>query len=440
MFDTSHPIFQHYQKYPSVCTDTRKIKPGDLFFALHGPNFDGNAYAEKALEEGASAVVVDNPAYFKEKDERYFQVEDTLAALQQLAVLHRNSFDIPVFGITGSNGKTTSKELIYAVLSTKKRVHFTQGNFNNHIGVPLTLLAMPAETEIAVIEMGANQPGDIGELCKIAKPTHGLITNIGAAHLERFINLKGVQKTKGELFDHLRKYKGTAFLNEADPMLKEIGTNFHEVISYGLDSSDFQVQIVQQALDNMELDILQSGRQWIHRVQSNLSGAHNAQNILAAFAVGSYFNIPVSDIQAGIKSYRPTNNRSQLAQVGKFKIWLDAYNANPSSVKASISHIMNAANNDKVGLILGDMLELGETSKEAHRNLGEFIQQYSPEVVIGIGPEMQLMVEAYSGKKAWYSNLNEAIPHIHQDIGDCNLLMLKGSRGMALERLLDSLE
>ena len=424
-----------FRQYPSINTDTRKTQPGDLFFGLRGDRFDGNKFAAQALEKGAARAIIDNPEYLQEGDERYILVKDSLKTLQNLARAWRRTFHIPFLGITGTNGKTTSKELIYSVLSTEKKAYATQGNFNNHIGVPLTLLGIPQDREIAIIEMGANQPGDIKELSEIAEPTHGMITNIGRAHLERFLSIDGVQKTKGELYDFMRERKGTIFLNETDPRVRKVAAGVDSVITFGEPVSDFWFEIQSHQLDSMKVKIL--SKKWDEPlvVNAQITGTHNGMNILAAAAIGDYFGISRAGIKAGIENYVSTNNRSQIIQRENYKIWMDAYNANPSSMEAAIKNIFETTTG-KVALILGDMFELGKDEVKLHRDLGDFIRQFKPYRLIGIGPLMKEMTNVHSHAE-WFNSVDEALPEIPKLIEGADLVMLKASRGMALEKLLE---
>ncbi|MCB9231572.1 MAG: UDP-N-acetylmuramoyl-tripeptide--D-alanyl-D-alanine ligase [Bacteroidia bacterium] len=423
----------------SVCTDTRKVKPGDMFFALKGPNFNGNAFAEKALETGAAWVVVDEAEFHHPDDSRYFLVEDVLLALQNLARDFRRDFSIPVFAITGSNGKTTTKELIASVLRTGKRVHVTQGNLNNHIGVPLTLLSMPDDTEIAIIEMGANKPGDIAELAHIAEPTHGMITNIGRAHLEQFLSIEGVRKTKGELFDFIRKSGGIAFVNEADPMILSMDMGFAQSATFGTPASDFYIQKADYGDFLTQLEIIYPGSNQPLQLKSVLIGEHNARNILAAVAVAHSFGIRGKNIQKGISEYRPTNNRTQMAQIGGMNFLLDAYNANPSSMEATIASVFGK-DRGKVALILGDMLELGEKGQEIHQELIRFCNQYPVAQLVGVGPLMEMALPESKHAHQWFPDTPAALPAIKSLLAGMDFVLLKGSRGIALEGLLKAWE
>ena len=381
-------LFTLFCQHPSVCIDTRKLQPGDIYIALKGDAFDGNAFASQALSKGAAYAVIDDPQYLHAGDERYVLVLDGLTALQQLAHTYRNTLDIPIIGLTGSNGKTTTKELMAAVLSQGKRVFATPGNFNNHIGVPLTLLAIPQDTEIAIVEMGSNQPGDIAELVGIARPTHSLISNIGKAHLERLGGLDGVQKEKGTLFRYVKNNGGSAWVNLGDPRVVAEADGLIPSLTYGSEEADLHGHIVHQDLAGMEMEI--AYKEWAtpQTFSSQLSGSYNFINIQAALAVGIHFGLSISQLKAGILSYKSSNNRSEVVSKAGLKIWLDAYNANPNSMAASIQNMFDMMNG-RTGLVLGDMLELGPSSIKEHQKMGEFINQFDPALVIGIGPLMK---------------------------------------------------
>lgn len=426
-----------FLQHRAVSTDTRTIQSGELFFALKGANFDGNTYAAKALEAGASHVILDDPAHANLEDPRYHLVPDALKALQDLARAYRMTFDIPVIGITGSNGKTTTKELLQAALATERKVHATRGNYNNHIGVPLTLLSMPPDTEVAVVEMGANQPGDIAELAAIGRPTHGLITSIGEAHLERFKSVEGVRETKGQLFDFVREHGGIIILNTTDPHVMIAAKGASRVITYGKPEDDAYVEIVSHQLASMTIRIHQ--RSWAQPLDFALylSGDYNAMNALAAVTIGTALGLPAASLRAGIASYRSTNNRSQLIEREGYQIWLDAYNANPTSMEASLKNVFKTSSGKRVALIIGDMFELGDQAEEAHRRMGRLIQQLKPAVTVGVGKDMRYALEEIQGTTASYERVGDAVAEIADLVKGCDLIVLKGSRGMALERLLE---
>jgi len=427
-----------FHRCGAVSTDTRSLPAGAMFVALKGPRFDGNQYAAQALTQGAACAVVDDPAVMPEGDARFLLVENGLRALQQLSTLRRREFSVPFFGLTGSNGKTTTKELIHAVLATEKRVHATKGNFNNHIGVPLTLLAMPADAELAVVEMGANHPGDIQELAEIAEPTHGLITNVGYAHIENLGSLEGVQRTKGALFDFVREHGGQLFVNAADHRVLAAAKDAARQLTYGHPEADFWLEIAHNRLDGMRL--LVHSRHWEQPllVETSLSGPHNAHNILAAITVGHHFGVAPENLQRGIASYRSQNNRSQLLRRGSLTVWLDAYNANPSSMRATVEHVFSVQSG-RVALILGDMYEVGENSPAIHAELGRFIAQHRPSLTIGVGPQMKHLIEAISGPTRWYPDAAASAADLPKLMLGIDTLVIKGSRAMALEQVLDYL-
>ncbi|MEL7529664.1 MAG: UDP-N-acetylmuramoyl-tripeptide--D-alanyl-D-alanine ligase [Bacteroidota bacterium] len=432
---TTKGLLDLFLRYQSVSTDTRKVKKGDMFFALKGDRFNGNLFAAQALEAGASHAIVDEAAVCVEGDARYLLVDNVLLALQDLARAYRRTLDIPFLGITGSNGKTTTKELVYEVLSMHKNTFATKGNFNNHIGVPLTLLSIPAETEIAIIEMGANQAGDIKELAEIAEPTHGLITNIGQAHLERFGSLDGVQKTKGELFDFLRASGGVLFVNLADERVVKAAAYEDTDISFGTAEADHQIELLDHHLEGMSLRYTKAGAEPLS-LDTQLSGGYNAMNILVAAMLGDYFGVPRSGIQKGIYGYQATNNRSEIVKKGDKTILLDAYNANPSSMRAAIQNIFSYPDKS-VLLILGDMLEMGEEEAEIHAELGRFVNQFEPKHTIGVGPRMQSLVQELAGAASWYVDTKSAQEGVQTHSNEVDMILIKGSRGMALENLLD---
>ena len=435
---STEQLLAYYLETCRVTTDSRAIPAGAMFFGIRGDRFNGNTYASDALEKGASLVVVDDPTFYKAEDSRYIWVEDTLIAIQQLAHAYRMLFDIPVLGITGSNGKTTTKELILSVLQTEKRVHATKGNFNNHLGVPLTLLDMPRDTEVALIEMGANQPGDIAELCEIAYPTLGLITNIGAAHLEKLLSLAGVQETKGALFRFVSQYGGHIFCNFSDALVCELAEGIPLAASYGTQESDYYVEVLNESLSGMELigHLKEQDSGHINLV-SSLSGSYNALNISAALAVGHYFGLSHSSLQTGVSSYIPSNNRSQIHEQQGHMFWMDAYNANPSSMKAAVTHLCNTTDPNDLVLVLGDMLELGIEEESSHRDLGDFINLFSPALTIGIGPRMKYMVEQILSPTKWFESTGAAQDSFWTNIQGKKWVLLKGSRGMKLEELLE---
>ncbi|MDO8966140.1 UDP-N-acetylmuramoyl-tripeptide--D-alanyl-D-alanine ligase [Algoriphagus sp.] len=424
-------LYELYLKSTGVSTDTRRIGPGNLFFALKGPNFNANEFAPKALEMGASVVVIDDPKYWVEDDERYFICEDVLTTLQNLATFHRRKFNIPVIGLTGSNGKTTSKELLNAVLNQKFNTLATIGNLNNHIGVPLTLLRLKPEHEIAIIEMGANKQGDIKELCDIAEPTHGFITNIGKAHLEGMGGPEGVLKTKTELFQHLRETKGTVFINSQDPILSNMAKRFENPVLYPAKGDFCEVNFlgadpfVKFSVEGVEGEYLTS-----------MIGAYNFGNIANALTIGKFFGVEMEKAVAGIVNYKPENMRSQLIEKRTNTIILDAYNANPSSMEVAIRTFGQMTGKKHKMIILGDMFELGDHAVEEHRKLGEIVSEYPIDKVCFTG---KLIVSALEkAPKALYFPDPFSLRNWLEDSKlEDYLILIKGSRGMKLEGLVD---
>lgn len=416
---------QLFLKSSGICTDTRAIYKDCLFVALSGTNFNGNAFAQQAIDSGALYALVDQEEYADESQGIYL-VEDSLKALQSLANTYRKSFDIPFIGITGTNGKTTSKELIYAVLSSQYKVHATKGNLNNHIGVPLTLLSIPRDTEIAIIEMGANHVGEIAALCNIAEPTHGIITNIGKAHLEGFGGVEGVIKAKTELYQYLIKRNHTVFINNDDQLLMQQELP-DQVVSYGNHNANINYHINESALPFAGINLL--GEQ----IQSQLIGSYNATNMAAAACIGSYFNVSSTNIKMALESYLPSNQRSQLIKSSKNTIVLDAYNANPSSMGLAIEDFKNQGHDHKIA-ILGDMFELGEESKAEHQKIANQLSEANiPAILIGkhfAGTTRKEGLEVFD-------TTEDYITHLEKTPITNSLILIKGSRGMALERLLE---
>ena len=431
---TPNFLYQHFLKYPTICTDTRSIVKDCLFFALKGENFDANSFAEQALANGAAHAIIDNPAY--SIDERCILVPDVLTALQELAKYHREQLNIPVIGLTGSNGKTTTKELINAVLSEKYKTFATKGNLNNHIGVPLSLLSLTRDTEIAVIEMGANHQKEIEFLCELAQPTHGLITNIGMAHLDGFGGFEGVKKGKAELYTYLKKHDGTAFINRDNPHLLEMtavaeltktvyyGTEVNNTISGKLLKTD-------PFLDLFWTDQVRS-----HHVQTQLTGAYNFENMLAAICISHFFGLTAEQINTGLSGYQPKNNRSQLSKTDKNTVICDFYNANPSSMTAALANIESLSADKKV-VIIGDMFELGNESAAQHQLIISEAENTNVATLIFIGKYFYEQKGDHRGH--FFQNPAEAKAFLEQASIEDSLVLLKGSRGMALEQLLPSL-
>lgn len=414
-----------FLKSTGVCTDTRSLQSGQLYFALKGDNFNGNRFAHQALKQGALKAVIDEETY---KNEDTILVKDVLKSLQELASYHRNYLNIPIIGLTGSNGKTTTKELINAVLSQKFKTFATQGNFNNHIGVPLTLLSMSIETEIGIVEMGANHQKEIEALCEIAQPNYGLITNFGKAHLEGFGGIEGVIKGKSELYAHLKKREGTAFVYDLDPIQIKQSKGIKLVKTYGSLDSDYPI-----VLENTDPTIRIKHQN--EHITTQLIGAYNFTNIAVAAAMGSHFEVGPDQIKKGLESYIPDNNRSQLVTKGRHKIILDAYNANPTSMAAAIQNLHLQKKEHTVAFI-GDMFEVGKTAIEEHQQILHLAHTLGIKQVFAMGPSFgkstpendeQNVFESYDAfVKAYLSNLPNK----------CTIL-IKGSRGMKMERILE---
>jgi UDP-N-acetylmuramoyl-tripeptide--D-alanyl-D-alanine ligase len=423
-------LYELYKKNPQVQTDTRKLKLGDLYFALKGPNFNGNVFALAALENGASFAIVDEPIpYSNAIDDRILQVEDVLTTLQALAKHHRSQFNIPFIGITGSNGKTTTKELVYAVLSSHYNTYTTQGNLNNHIGVPLTLLSIKEDAEMAVIEMGANHLHEIASYCEYAMPNFGLITNCGKAHLEGFGSEEGVKKGKGELFDFLSANNGTAFIMNDYDYLQNMSKGISNVITYGTQSGTLQAK-ASTVNGFLQVNFTQGFE--MDFIQTQLVGEYNLPNILAAVSIGICFKVPAEKIKAAIENYTPTNSRSQLLKWKDNDVILDAYNANPSSMKLAIENFakLNAAH--KI-VCIGGMKELGNTSIAEHQALVDLLQHSQWEQVILVGGDFEHCQHPY----LFFPTALEAKIWLKQQSYKNRSILVKGSRGIKMEQVLD---
>ncbi len=427
-------LYSIFKEHPSVSTDTRKLQKNSIFFALKGENFNANEFAEKAIEAGCSFAVIDEEKY--QKDSRFILVEDVLQTLQQLANYHRKQFKIPFIGITGSNGKTTTKELIAAVLSKDYSTYYTQGNLNNHIGVPLTLLAVNATHEMAVIEMGANHQGEIKLLCSIAEPDYGIITNIGKAHIEGFGGFEGIKKGKGELYQFIKNRTGKLFINNDNSILTEM-LNSYDAIGYGTSSENFVSGLFIESNPFVKFKWKSDKEKSFDEqplISSHLVGKYNFENILSAICVGKYFGIDEQKINEAIENYIPNNNRSQAVEKNSNMLILDYYNANPTSMKAAIENFaeMNAATKM---LVLGDMLELGEESAFEHQNIIELLHTKKLINVILVGP---LFNSTKSDCKKFISS-EEAANYIKLSIPQNTSILIKGSRGIKLEKVVEVL-
>ena len=422
-------LYSIYTKHPSVVTDTRKLKLGDLYFALKGPNFNGNVFALQALEQGAAYAIVDeeipNGSAFQE---RILFVDDVLTTLQALAKYHRQQFNIPFIAITGSNGKTTTKELVYAVLASHFKTYTTQGNLNNHIGVPLTLLSIPKDAEMAVIEMGANHLHEIQSYCSYTLPTHGMITNCGKAHLEGFGSEAGVKKGKGELFDFLSAHNGTAFVMEDYDYLQTMSNKIPNVIGYGQHNGQIQGEAIDH---NGMLTVKINKGIDIDQIQTNLVGNYNLPNVLAAVAIGQEFKVPNDKIKSAIENYIPTNSRSQLLTWNNNEVILDAYNANPSSMKLAVENFAKINKENKI-VCLGGMRELGIDTLVEHQMLIDQLKQTDWEQVILVGSEFKPCNHNY----LYFDTVIEAKAWLHAQHLKGYTLLIKGSRGIQMEQLI----
>lgn len=415
----------------SIVLDSRKVKPnvGHIFIALKGENFDGNTFANKAIENGAILSVIDDEQY---EGEKTILVENCQEFLTLLAKTYREKFDIPFLAITGTNGKTTTKDLISNVLGAKMNVHSTQGNLNNHIGVPLTILSLNKNHEFAVIEMGASHQGEINALCEIVKPTHGIITNIGKAHLEGFGGFDGVIKTKSELYDFLRDHSGIVFVNKENNMLMQLSLGI-ERYEYGDSALAEKLKYKYSDVPFLEFDT--KTEKASYKIKSKLVGAYNYENILTAIAVGEYFDVSTEKITKAINQYNPTQNRSQWFDSGKNKIIIDFYNANPTSMRASIDNFLKLEIDKKI-MILGDMLELGEDSNAEHHAIIDVIRNIYNCRVILIGKEF---FKTNLGSFMCFKDTDEVVEFFKHNPINGYTALLKGSRGLKMEQLLEVL-
>lgn len=420
-------LYHYYLQHPVITTDTRKIMAGNIFFALKGPRFNGNTFARQALNMGASYVVIDEPVAVS--DPRIIESGDALLTLQMLAKYHREQFNIPFVAITGSNGKTTTKELVNAVLCSIFTTYTTEGNLNNHIGIPLTILKIKTDAQLAVIEMGANNPKEIEGYCKYVQPTHGLITNFGKAHLEGFGSIEGVKRAKSELFAYLKDNNGTAFINADDESMMQMSKGIKKIITYGTVNADTTGKV----LDSTSfLKLTVGGNTIIDKLDTHLVGEYNLANVLASVAIGKYFNVTDDKIKRAIQNYVPANSRSQMIKKGSNTIILDAYNANPSSMTVAIENFAKMEGDSKI-LLLGGMMELGKESKNEHGQIINIIKQFPWYKVVLVGPQFKEIEHPYINLE----NSTEARTWLKEQHPENTLVLIKGSRSMQMEKILD---
>ncbi|HET9057298.1 MAG TPA: UDP-N-acetylmuramoyl-tripeptide--D-alanyl-D-alanine ligase [Chitinophagaceae bacterium] len=424
---TIEQLYSIYLENPSIQTDTRKLKKGDLFFALKGDHFNGNYFVKEALQKGAAYAIADE--LVEKDDKKIIKVDDVLFTLQQLAKHHRLQFSIPFIAITGSNGKTTTKELIHSVLSSHYKTYTTEGNLNNHIGIPLTILKIKKDAEIAVIEMGANHQKEIASYCTYTLPNYGLINNCGKAHLEGFGGIEGVRKGKGELYDHIRNTNGTIFINVDYDYLKKMSGGINKMVTYG--STNAETTGYTLASEPF-LKVVISSNPDMGEIQTQLVGDYNLPNILAAISVGKYFKVPHGKIKSAIKNYVPSNSRSQLINKGTNKIILDAYNANPTSMKAAIENFAKVRADKKV-LLLGGMAELGEESLKEHEEIISLIKQYTWEKVALVGGDFGKIQHPF----LFFNDSDKARQWFLQQHFKNTCFLVKGSRSFKMEQVID---
>ncbi len=418
-----------------ICTDSRKILKTSVFFAIKGENFDGNDFAYDALNNGCKLAVVDKPKI--KTDERFILVPDVVDTLQNIAKHHRNKFNIPFIGITGTNGKTTTKEILFSVLSKKNKTFATKGNLNNHIGVPITLLSIKDDTEIAVIEMGANNLGEIYHLCILAKPTHGIITNIGKAHLEGFRTTENIKKAKSELYNYIKENKGKLFVNFDNKELMQLSENLPR-ITYGKSQNADHIGKIEE--NSKFLKVAFSEKNYIHKkytVNTNLIGSYNFENVMAAVCIGSFFGVQKEDIRKAIEEYFPKNNRSQYVKTKRNTVLMDAYNANPTSMKLAVENFTSMKLDNKVA-ILGDMLELGKNSKKEHSEIFNLVIKQGYDKIILVGEEFCSAANKHENI-IYFKKTEDLIFWLKEKPVSNRSILIKASRGIELEKILDYL-
>jgi|AGTN01.1.fsa_nt_gi UDP-N-acetylmuramoyl-tripeptide--D-alanyl-D-alanine ligase len=428
-------LYALFCKHPTITTDSRMCSKDSIFFALKGERFNGNLFADKALEAGCAYAVVDE-LQDDQKDDRIVVVDDVLKSLQQLANYHRKKLKIPIIGITGTNGKTTTKELIAIALSREFKVAYTQGNYNNHIGVPLTLLSMNKSHEIGVVEMGANHPGDIRELCYIAEPNYGLITNLGKAHLEGFGTFENLVATKGELYDFIREHEGKVFVNKDDSILLELSEGMNRILYGRNDPSLFASGTIAHATPFLEFDW--SFFDSSYRVKTSLVGEFNFDNAIAAVAICKFFGVNAERISAALEEYEPKNHRSQFKRTGQNDLIIDAYNANPTSMKASLDFFTSIPSGLPKMVILGEMRELGDVSNEEHQKMVDFLRKQSYEKVYLVGAFFRNQTDTDDSCRV-FGDVEELIEALKKEPVANHYILLKGSHSVHLEKAVDYL-
>jgi UDP-N-acetylmuramoyl-tripeptide--D-alanyl-D-alanine ligase len=428
-------LYSIFQFHSNIITDSRKEGKNSIFFALKGDKFNGNEFAEIAINHGCSYAIIDEKKY--QKDLRFILVDSVLKTLQDLAKYHRSQLNIPVIGITGTNGKTTTKELIKSVLSKKYNTLATLGNLNNHIGVPLSLLSITKETEIAIIEMGANHIGEIAELCEIAQPYFGLITNIGKAHLEGFGSIEGVIETKKALYDYLENHSGVAFVNDDDETLKYLSKNIPQ-ISYGCDQHNDFIGKLNESNPFLAIKWDRGNAKILgNKIQTKIIGDYNFDNIMASIAIGSFFNVHPDEIKNALESFEPTKNRSQLLNTETNMVILDAYNANPTSMNASIINFSRMNSLEKVAII-GDMFELGKESSLEHKIIIDLLKNQSFKQVILVGSIFSSLENIFS-EFLYFKDVEQASQYLKENPIKNSSVLVKGSRSVQLEKIVELL-
>jgi len=421
-------LYELFKESKGVTSDSRIVRKGEIFFALWGEKYNGNKFAAEALDKGALCAVIDDPSYETEKT---ILVDDCLFELQALASRYRKELNIPVLAITGTNGKTTTKELLATIMSNKFRVHHTIGNLNNHIGVPLTILSAPATTEMMIIEMGANHIGEIRTLCLVAKPDYGIITNIGTAHIEGFGSAEGVIKTKFELYEYLRKVNGITFYNDKNPVLSE---KIFRIINRAVPLSDptGMELIVELVPTNLKLNLSATYNHHTYTIHTNLFGSYNLENVKAAIAISLFFGVDINDIADAIENYQPANNRSEIKITPYNTLICDSYNANPTSMHLALESFNEIKTGSKA-VILGDMLELGEKSETEHIRLFSMLQSMKIGTTLLVGPFFQ-QVSSKSGIKS-FPDVNTLMDFLRREPVRGSTILVKGSRGIGLEKI-----